>query len=427
MTSSQNNRPRVVITGLGAVTALGSSVGLLWEGLLQGRSGIRRITEFDASSFPCQIAGEIPDFQPEDYLERKEARRLPRSAQIAVASAAQAIEDAHLPPSMSDPERTAIVIGTCIGGIEGMDESLQVLRNRGFERVNPFSLPLIIPNLSAFLIARQFHCLGPNSTISTACATGTQAVGEGAEMIRRGVADVVITGGTESQIRDFAIGGFAAMRALPIHYNDEPQAASRPFDAKREGFVFSEGAAILILENLEHAIKRGAQIYAEVVGHASSNDAYNIAIPDPEALGAIRAIRWALQDANIKPEDVDYINAHGTSTPLNDLHETKAIKMVFGEHAYQMSISSTKSMLGHAMGASGAIEAIICALTIKHGIIAPTINYEFPDPECDLDYVPNQARKLDVKTSLSNSFGLGGQNACLVLKKFEGSQEAHVN
>jgi 3-oxoacyl-[acyl-carrier-protein] synthase II len=427
MNKTYNNRPRVVITGLGAVTVLGSSVSLLWEGLLQGRSGIRRITEFDASALPCQIAGEIPDFQPENYLERKEARRLPRSSQIAVAAAMQAVADAKLPDTMPEPERSAIVVGTGVGGIDSLDDNLQVFRTKGFDRINPFSLPSIIPNLSAFLIARQFHCLGPNSTITTACATGTQAVGEGAELIRRGAADIVITGGTESQIRDYAIGGFSAMRALPVHYNDNPGAASRPFDAKREGFVFSEGAAVLILESLEHAQDRGARIYAEVAGQASSADAYHIAVPDPEALGAARAIRWALEDAHVKPEDVDYINAHGTSTPLNDVHETKAIKAVFGEHAYATSISSTKSMLGHAMGASGAIEAIVCALTITNGIIAPTINYEYPDPECDLDYVPNQTRRKDVKITLSNSFGLGGQNACLVLKKFEGSQATDVN
>jgi 3-oxoacyl-[acyl-carrier-protein] synthase II len=427
MNVTTNNRARVVITGLGAVTALGSSISLLWAGLLKGQSGIRRITEFDPSALPCKIAGEIPDFQPEDYIERKEARRLPRSSQIAVAAAMQAVANAGLPDSMPEPERAGTLIGTGVGGIEALGDNLQLFRTKGYERVNPFSLPSILPNLASFLIAKQFHCLGPNSTIATACATGTQAVGEAAELIRRGAADIVITGGTESQIRDFAIGGFSAMRALPIHYNDNPDEASRPFDAKREGFVFSEGAASLILENLEHAKKRRARIYAEVVGHASSADAYHIAVPDPEALGAARAIRWALADARLKPEDVDYINAHGTSTPLNDAHETKAIKLVFGEHAYEMTISSTKSMIGHAMGASGAIEAIICALTIANGIIAPTINYEYPDPECDLDYVPNHARKQDVRIALSNSFGLGGQNACLVLKKYEEGEGDYDN
>ena len=417
--SDNHSRPRVVITGLGAVSPLGSSVKSLWEGCLEGRSGIRRITQFNAENLPCQIAGEIPDFLPEEYLDRKEARRLPRSSQIALAAAFQAIADAALPATMNDPDRTSVLFGTTIGGIERMDDGLQILRTQGFERVNPFTLPSVIPNLAAFLIARQFQCLGPNLTISTACATGTQAVGEATELIRRGVADLVITGGTEAQIRDFAIGGFSAMRALPVNYNEHPGEASRPFDAKREGFIFSEGCGVLILESLEHALKRNVRIYAEVAGHSSSTDGYHIAVPDPEAKGATKAMRWALADAFIDPTEVQYINAHGTSTPLNDAHETKAIKTVFGDHANQLAISSTKSMIGHSMGASGALEAIICALTISQGKIHPTINYEYPDPECDLDYVPNQARDQQVAVTLSNSFGLGGQNACLILKKYQ--------
>ena len=411
-------RPRVVITGLGAVSPLGASAAQTWEGWLAGRSGIRRITQFDASAFPCQIAGEIPDFDPYAYIERKEARRLPRSGQIALAAAIQAVKDAGLPDTMPDGERSGVVFGTAIGGADKVDEGIQSIRTAGYDKTNPFVLPGGIPNLSAFLIARQFQCLGPNSTITTACATGTQAVGEGAEFIRRGVADVVIAGGTEGLIRDFAIGGFCSMRALATSYNDRPEAASRPFDKDREGFIFSEGAAALVLESLEHALARGAQIYAEVAGHASSADAYHIAAPDPEALGPKRVMRWAIQDAGLNTEDIDYINAHGTSTPLNDSTETRAIKMVFGEYAYKLAISSTKSMIGHAMGASGALEAMACALAIKHGIIPPTINYETPDPECDLDYTPNQARKINLRATLSNSFGLGGQNACLVLKRY---------
>jgi 3-oxoacyl-(acyl-carrier-protein) synthase len=320
---------------------------------------------------------------------------------------------------MPDGERSGVVFGTAMGGIERVDEGLQAIRSANFDRINPFILPSTIPNLSAFMIAQRFKCYGPNSTIVTACATGTQAVGEAAELIRRGAADIVITGGTEALIRDFAIIGFHSMRALPTSFNDNPEAASRPFDARREGFIFSEGAGAMILENLEHARQRGVRIYAEVAGQASSADAYNIAAPDPEALGPSRAMRWALRDARLAPEAVDYINAHGTSTPLNDATETKAIKMVFGEHAYRMAISSTKSMLGHAMGASGALEAIICTLTLYHQAIAPTINYEFPDPELDLDYVPNQCRARTVNVALSNSFGLGGQNACLVLKSYQ--------
>jgi beta-ketoacyl-acyl-carrier-protein synthase II len=409
---------RVVITGLGAITALGSSVEQYWNGLIQGKSGIRRITQFDPSGLPCHIAGEIPDFEPEKYMERKEARRMPRSAQVALASAIQAVKDAGLPETMPDGERASVVYGTAVGGLDKFDEGITALRTLGFDKVNPFVVPGGIPNLSAFLISRQFQCLGPNSTIVTACATGTQAIGEAAEYIRRGVADIAITGGTEALIRDFSIGGFCAMRALPVNFNDAPELASRPFDAKREGFVFSEGAASLVLESLEHALQRGARIYAEIAGHSSSTDAFHVAQPDPEAAGPCRAMKWALADAHIDPSKVDYINAHGTSTPLNDSTETRAIKCVFGDHAYTVAISSTKSMVGHAMGASGTLEAIVCVLTIQNGIIPPTINYEYPDPECDLDYTPNTARVHNVEVTLSNSFGLGGQNACLVLKKY---------
>jgi beta-ketoacyl-acyl-carrier-protein synthase II len=412
------NRTRVVITGMGAISPLGASLEQTWQGWIAGHSGIRRITQFDASALPCQLAGEIPDFKAEDYIERKEARRLPRSAQIALATAIQAARQAGLPDMMPDGERCGVVFGTAIGGADKIDEGIQSIRKNGYDKTNPFVLPGGIPNLSSFLIAHRFQCLGPNSTITTACATGTQAIGEGAEFIRRGIADLVFAGGTEALIQDFAIGGFCSMRALPVNYNDRPDAASRPFDLNREGFIFSEGAAAVVLESLEHALARNATIFAEVAGHASCSDAFHVAALDPEAKGPARAMRWALQDAGIAPEQIDYINAHGTSTPQNDPAETKAIKMVFGEHAYKLAISSTKSMVGHAMGASGALEAIACAQAIVNGVIPPTINYETPDPECDLDYTPNQARHLQVNVTLSNSFGLGGQNACLVLKKF---------
>lgn len=413
------SRARAVITGMGAITALGCSPQIFWEGLLAGRSGVGRITQFDPKDFPCQIAGEASDFEPTDYMEKKDARRMPRSAQFSMAATQQAIQDAGLPETMPEPERTGVVFGTAIAGIQQFDTGVQVLRTKGYRRVNPFIMPSGIPNLPAFLISKEFRCLGPNITITTACATGTQAIGEAFELIRNGRADYVITGGTESVIHDFAIGGFCVMRALPTTFNDRPGEASRPFDADREGFVFSEGSGVLVLEELEHALKRGAHIYAEVVGHASSGDGYHIAAPDPEAKGPSRTMRWALEDAGINIDEVDYINAHGTSTSLNDSTETRAIKIVFGQRAYQIPISSTKSMIGHAMGASGALEAIACVFTIHQGIIHPTINYETPDPECDLDYVPNQSRKTDVNVALSNSFGLGGQNACLVLKKFE--------
>jgi len=325
MIENGRKRRRVVITGVGAISALGSSVPQLWEGWMAGRSGIRRITQFDPSPFPCQIAGEIPDFDIEKYMDRKEARRLPRSGQIALASAVEAGADAGLGETVPNPERAGVIYGTAMGGMELWEESLTTLKQLGFGRMNPFTLPFSVPNLSAFLIAKQFQCLGPNATITTACATGTQTVGEGCEIIRKDKADIVFVGGTEALVKDYAIGGFGAMRALPVNYNDRPEAASRPFDAKREGFVFSEGAGALVLEDLEHALNRGARIYAEVIGQASSCDAYHIAAPDPEGAGAVRTMRWALQDAGINPSEVDYINAHGSSTRLYDMTETMAI------------------------------------------------------------------------------------------------------
>ncbi len=417
--SHNNSRPRVVITGIGAITPLGSSISQFWEGLVAGQSGIRKITQFDASDMPCQIAGEVPDFDPEDYMERKEVRRVARSAQFALGAATQAVTDAGLPDTMVNGERVGVVFGTTIGGLERFDDGIKRLRTVGLSRVNPFALPSGIPNIGAFLIARRFQCFGPNITISTACATGTQVLGEACEYIRRGVADVVISGGTEAIIQDYAIGGFSAMRALPTNYNDAPQSASRPFDAKREGFIFSEGAGAIILESLDHARARGARIYAEFAGHAASSEAFHIAAPNPEAKAPVRTMKWALNDAGINIDGIDYINAHGTSTPLNDAVETKAIKLLFLDHAYNISISSTKSMVGHAMGASGTLEAISTVLSIQNSIIPPTINYEYPDPDCDLDYTPNEARQRSVNAALSNSFGLGGQNACLVLKRYQ--------
>jgi beta-ketoacyl-acyl-carrier-protein synthase II len=412
-------KPRVVITGLGAITALGSSVPELWDGLVNGRSGIRRITMFDPSDLPCQIAGEIPDFDPKVYMPSKEARRISRSAQIGFASAMQAFKDAGYDGTVPDPERTGVVFGTAVGGLEHMVDGVKVYEERGIERVNPFAIPGGIPNLSAFLISQRFQCLGPNATLVTACATGTQTVGEAAVYIQRGLADVMIAGGTEALVRNYSIAGFSAMRALPVNYNHDPTRASRPFDIAREGFVFSEGSAALVLERLEHAINRGAEIYAEVLGYASSSDGYHIAAPHPNGNGAIRTMKWALKDAGIHADEVDYINAHGSSTPLNDALETSAIKTIFGDRAYEIPVNSTKSMLGHAMGASGTLEAIACTLTVKHKLIHPTINLENPDPECDLDYVPNQARHADVRIAMSNSFGLGGQNACILIKEFQ--------
>ena len=413
------SRCRVVITGLGAITPLGSSIDQLWQGLVAGRSGVRRITLFDPSNMPCQIAGEVPDFEPHDFMERKLARRIPRSAQMGLAAAVQAVQDAGFGNMMPEPERAGVVFGTAIGGLDSFVDGIEVLHTQGLERVSPFVLPGGIPNLAAHLISMRFQCLGPNATLTTACATGTQTIGEGAELIRRGNADVVIAGGCEALVREFSIAGFSAMRALPVNFNDNPEAASRPFDARREGFIFSEGAGAVVLESLEHAQRRGARIHAEVVGYAASSDGFHIAQPHPEGSGAIRAMQWSLQNARILPDEIDYINAHGSSTPMNGQIETKAIKTVFGERAYQIPINSTKSMIGHAMGASGTLETIVCALSIQQQYIHPTINYEFPDPACDLDYVPNTGRPYNVRTALTNSFGLGGQNACLVVKRFE--------
>jgi 3-oxoacyl-[acyl-carrier-protein] synthase II len=414
-----HQRPRVVVTGIGAITPLGLTTPELWDGLLAGRSGITRITQFDASKLPCQIAGEVKGFDPKNYINPKEARRMARCSQMVLATAQETIRDAGLERGLPDPERSAVLLGTAIGGWDRLTQALKTMWTSSYEKVSPFYPPASIPNIAGHHLSQKYHTLGPLNTVPTACAAGTQAIGEAAELIRRGAADLVLTGGVEAVVNDFTIGGFCAMRALPINFNDSPELASRPFTKNREGFVFSEGCAVLVLESLTSAQERGARILAEVLGQSSSSDAYHIAAPDPTASGAVRAIRWALQDAGISPEQVDYINAHGTSTPANDSMETNAIKQVFGGRAKQIPVSSTKSMIGHPMGAAGAVEAVICVQTLRHGKIAPTINYDMPDPECDLDYVPNTAREADVRVTLSNSFGLGGQNACLVLGKWE--------
>lgn len=414
-----NERARVVITGMGAITPLGLTVDGFWEGLTAGRSGIVKITQFDATGFDCQIAGEVKGFDPANYIDPKEARRMARCTQFAIASAQQAAKDANLPTPLLDQERTGVIIGTAIGGFEKSDEGVNEFRRKGSVRANPFAITSSIPNMAAHHVSRTFSTHGPLMCLVVACATGTQVIGEGAELIRRGVCDTVFAGGTEAIIGDFSIAGFSGMKALPVHFNDRPSEASRPFDKDREGFVFSEGCGIMILENLETARARGARIYAEVLGHAASSDAFHVAQPDPTAGGAIRSMQWALRDAGIDPSEVDYINAHGSSTPINDPLETMAIKKVFGDHARNLKISSTKSMIGHPMGASGTLEAIACVKSIQTGVIHPTINLQDPDPECDLDYVPNVAVQAPVHITLSNSFGLGGQNACVVLKQFE--------
>ena len=413
------SRRRVVVTGMGALTALGLNVNEYWQGLVAGRSGIARMTLCDPTGLPCTIAGEVKGFDPLKYIDAKSARRMARFSQFAVAATAMALEDARLNLSKEDPERLGVYLGNGNGGFPDTEETCRVLFTKGGMRVNPFYMPMMLPNMAAAQVSLTFGLKGYTSTVITACAAGTQAIGEATEVIRRGRAEVVVSGGTEAGITQLGIAGFCAMRAL-TQSCDEPTRASRPFDAKRDGFVPAEGAGILILESLEHAQARGATILAEVAGFGVSSDAYHIAAPDADGAGAARAMRWALEDAGVNPAEIDYINAHGTSTPLNDAAETLAIKKVFGEHAYKVPISSTKSMIGHLLGGAGGVEAVASIKTILEGVIHPTINYEYPDPECDLDYVPNVARPKPVKIVLSNSFGFGGQNACLVFRKFEG-------
>jgi len=414
----RRGRARVVITGMGAVSALGP-VKQLWENLLAGRSGIRNITTISTEHIAIKIAAEVRDFDVGSYVDHKEARRMGRASQFAVYAAHQAIEDAGYTVNDIEnrSERVGVVVGTTLGSHEMSTNSTFDFRTT-WRKPNPLALINSLPNMPAHYISRFLRALGPLNTPSTACAAGTQSIGEASTLIRDGRADVVITGGVEAILQDYTVAGFSAMTALADEYNDAPDKASRPFDKNRSGFVMGEGAGILIIESLSHALKRGARIYAEILGHASSSDGYHIAALDPTASGATRSIKWALESAHINPEELGYINAHGTSTPQNDAMETTAIKRVIGEAAYNIPISSTKSMIGHAFGAAGALEAIVCALSLLHQRIHPTINYETPDPACDLDYVPNIARDLkSLRYVLSNSFGLGGQNATLILGK----------
>lgn len=411
-----NGHPRVVITGVGIISSLGHTAEESWDSLIKGRSGIGTITHFDSSHLPVHIAGEVKDFNPSDYMNFKEARRISRASQLAIAATKMALNDAGLESPLPNAERVATIIGTGAGGLEVADRELQVLRSKGFDRVSPFAMVGFLPNMPAYHLSLLTGAKGHISTVVAACASGTQAVGDAMDIIRMGRADMAIAGGVEGLVHESSITGFARMRALSTR-NDDPQRASRPFDKDRDGTVISEGSGILILERLDHALARGAHIHAELLGYASSSDAFHISQPDPEAAGAIRAMNWALEDAQLAPNEIDYINAHGTSTPLNDAMETHAIKKLFGEKAYDIPVSSSKSVLGHAMGATGAIEAIFCAQALQQGLIPPTWNYETPDPDCDLDYVPNEPRKADLQTVLSNSFGMGGQNACLVMGK----------
>lgn len=418
-------RPRVVITGMGALSPLGNSANESWHSAIEGRSGIGPITQFDPSDLPCRIAGEVKDFDPSQYMSFKEARRMSRCSQLALAAAIQALADAGLSDTVPDPERSGVVIGTGMGGLEKAFENFDTYRTKGLARVNPFAVTSVLPNMPSHHVSLIANAQGPISTVVAACATGTQAIGEATEFIRRGTADLVIAGGVEGLIHAAAMAGFAAMRALSTAYNDTPERACRPFDKDRDGFILSEGAGIVVLERLETAVARNARIYAEVLGHASSSDVHHVAAPDPEGRGAVRAMRWALQDAAVPLDGLDYINAHGSSTPINDAVETAAIKTLFGERAYQIPVSSTKSVMGHAMGGSGALEAIFCSYAVHEGLIPPTWNYETPDPECDLDYVPNEPRRAPLRAVMSNSFGLGGQNACLVLGRYQNGNSSH--
>jgi beta-ketoacyl-acyl-carrier-protein synthase II len=413
---------RVVVTGLGAITPLGCSVDQYWSGLLAGTSAIDRITRFDPSRFAVQIAAQVNDFNVEDYAEyidRKEARRIDWFIQLSIAAAAQAIKQAGLKIDESNADMIGALIGSGIGGLVTIEQSMHTLIEKGPMRVSPFTGPYMIPNMAAGMIAITFGAKGPNFSIASACATGNNAIGEAFEIIRRGDADAMITGGVESQITEFGLAAFHRTTAMSTSHNDDPKHASRPFDAKRDGFIFGEGCGVLIFEELEFAKKRGANIICEVASYAANDDAYHISAPAEGGAGAAKAIRRALQKGNLQPEDVDYINAHGTSTLLNDAAETTAIKTVFGERAYNIPISSTKSMIGHLLGAAGAVEAIATVKTVETGWIHPTINYEYPDPACDLDYVPNKARQKDVRVAMSNSFGFGGHNAIVIFKKYE--------
>lgn len=407
-------RKRVVITGMGCISPLGNDVGTTWEGLIAGQSGVGPITQFDASEFKTRFAAEVKGFDPDGFLGRKDARRMDRFAQLAVVATAEALDHSGLKVDESDSYRVGAIIGTGIGGIGTLLTEAEKYAERGPRWVSPFMVPMMLPDTAAGQVAIHFGLRGPNLAVVTACASGSNAIGEAAEIIRRGAADAMIAGGAEGSIVAVAVAGFNVMDAISSR-NDDPQGASRPFDLNRDGFVVGEGAASLVLESLEHATARGATILAEVVGYAATNDAFHITAPAENGVAAAECMRLALENAGLQPSQIDYINAHGTSTQLNDSSETAAIKSVFGEEAYDTPISSTKSMTGHLLGAAGALEAVVCVKALQDGVMPPTINYEVPDPACDLDYVPNQKRAAKLKYVLSNSFGFGGHNACLVL------------
>ena len=406
-----------MITGLGPVTPVGIGKEKFWNSLVEGVSGISYITKFDTKDYTSKIAGEVKDFQPENFIDKREARKMDKFTQFAVAGAKLAIEDSGLDIEKIDAKKVGVILGSGIGGIETLEIEHTKLMERGPKRISPFFIPMMISNMAPGQISMIFGFKGPSFTITTACASGSHAIGEAFRTIERGGADIIVSGGSEAAVCQMSVGGFCSMKALSTR-NDDPTKASRPFDKERDGFVMGEGAGILILEELNHALKRKAHIYGEIIGYGSTSDAYHITAPDPEAEGAAEALRLALEDGGIEPSEVDYINAHGTSTYYNDKLETLAIKKTFGEYAKKLSISSTKSMTGHLLGAAGGVEAIVSVLAIENNIIPPTINYENPDPECDLDYTPNKAVKKEVKYAISNSLGFGGHNASLLFKKY---------
>ncbi|MFD3447329.1 beta-ketoacyl-ACP synthase II [Microbacteriaceae bacterium 4G12] len=410
-------KKRVVITGIGAVTPVGNDAETSWNNVINGVSGIGRLTRLDPDLFPAKVAAEVKDFNVEEYIDKKEARRMDRFTQFAVAASKMAVKDADLDITEELAPNVGVWIGSGIGGMETYEEQFRILLEKGPRRVSPFFVPMMIPDMAAGQVSIALGAKGVNSCSVTACASGANSIGDSFKVIQRGDAVAMVTGGAEAPLTSISFAGFSSAKALS--FNEDPSTACRPFDKNRDGFIMGEGSAILVLEELEHAIKRGAKIYAEIVGYGATGDAFHITLPAPGGEGGVRAMRQALNDAGLQPEDIDYINAHGTSTEANEKYETMAIKEVFGEHAHKVAVSSTKSMTGHLLGAAGAIEAIFSAKAITDSIIPPTINYETPDPECDLDYVPNKARKQEVRAVLSNSLGFGGHNAALVFKKYE--------
>jgi len=407
---------RVVVTGVGVVSALGTGTENNWSALMAGTSGIARITRFDASDLPSQIAGEVKDFNPETFIDKKEIKKMDTFIHYALAASEMAMQDSGLQVTEENAERVGVVIGAGLGGLPAIEKYHEVLMNSGHKKISPFFIPMLITNLAPGHVSIRFGAKGPNLSTVTACATGTHCIGDAYHIIKRGEADAMIAGGTEATIASLAVAGFSVMKALSTR-NDDPATASRPFDKGRDGFVIAEGAGIVILEEYEAAKQRGAKIYGEIIGYGATGDAYHITAPAPNGEGAARCMKMALKNSGVNPEEVDYINAHGTSTPFNDLYETMAIKSVFGDHARKLMVSSTKSMTGHALGAAGGIEAVFSLLAMDRGAVPPTINYQEPDPDCDLDYVPNEARQADVRVAMSNSLGFGGTNATLLFKK----------